>query len=80
MAAALTDLSGKSVKYTAAEVPAFEQGLKARGLPEVVVGRIIGFLTDIKNGQEDEISSDLEHLLGRQPATLHAGLKELYQL
>ena len=80
VAAALTDLSGKSVKYTAAEVPAFEQGLKARGLPEVVVGRIIGFLTDIKNGQEDEISSDLEHLLGRQPATLHAGLKELYQL
>jgi NAD(P)H dehydrogenase (quinone) len=80
VAAALTDLFGKPVKYTAAEVPAFEQGLKARGLPEVVVGRIIGFMTDIKNGQEDEISPDLEQLLGRQPATLHAGLKELYNL
>ncbi len=80
VAATLTDLSGKSVTYTAAEVPAFAQGLKARGLPEVAVGRIIGFMTDIKNGQEDEISADLAQLLGRQPATLHAGLKELYQL
>lgn len=80
VAAALTDLSGKPVQYTAAEVPAFEQGLKARGLPEVVVGRIIGFMTDIKNGQEDDISPDLAQLLGRQPVTLRAGLRELYQL
>jgi NAD(P)H dehydrogenase (quinone) len=80
VAAALTDLSGKPVKYTAAEVPAFEQGLKARGLPDVVVGRIIGFMTDIKNGQEDEISPDLEQLLGRKPATLKEGLQELYKL
>jgi NAD(P)H dehydrogenase (quinone) len=80
VAAALTEISGKPVKYTAAEVAAFEQGLKDRGLPEVVVGRISGFMTDIKNGQEDEISPDLEQLLGRQPATLTQGLKELYKM
>ena len=80
VAAALTELSGKAVPYTSAEVPAFEQGLKARGLPDVVVGRIIGFMTDIKNGQEDEISPDLEQLLGRQPASLSEGLRVLYKL
>ncbi len=80
VAAALAELSGKPVAYAPAEVSAFAQGLKGRGLPDVVVERITGFITDIKNGQEDEVSPDLERLLGRQPASLHAGLKELYQL
>ncbi|RAK62389.1 SDR family oxidoreductase [Hymenobacter edaphi] len=80
VAAALSDLSGKPVAYTAAEVPAFAQQLQGRGLPETVVERIIGFLTDIKNGQEDQVSPDLAHLLGRKPTGLRAGLKELYKL
>jgi NAD(P)H dehydrogenase (quinone) len=80
VAAVLTELAGKAVPYTAAEVPAFERGLRARGLPEVMVGRIIGFMTDIKNGQEDEVSPDLAQLLGRQPASLSEGLRTLYKL
>ena len=51
-----------------------------RGLPDVAVGRTSGFMTDIKNGQEDEISPDLAQLLGRQPARLKQGLKELYRM
>ena len=42
----------------------FEAQLKARGLPDVVARRITGFMTDIKNGQEDEVTSDLEALAG----------------
>jgi len=80
VAQVLTELSGKQVKYTPAEVSAFAQGLKGRGLPDVIVGRIIGFMTDIKNGQEDAVSPDLEQLLGRKPASLHEGLKALYKL
>ena len=80
VAAALAELSGKPVPYTPAEVPAFEQSLRARGLPDVVMGRIIGFMTDIKNGQEDEVSPDLEQLLGRPPASLREGLQALYKL
>ncbi len=78
VAAALTAIAGKTVTYTPAEVPAFEQRLKARGLPDVVIQRIVGFVTDIKNGQEDAVSPDLEKLLGRPPATLQQGLKELF--
>ena len=80
VAAALTDLAGHAVTYTPAEVPTFEQDLKGRGLPDVVIGRIVGFMTDIKNGQEDEVSPDLEQLLGRQPTTLREGVKELFKL
>ena len=80
VAATLTNLSGKEVKYTPAEKSSFEAQMKGRGLPETVVQRIIGFLTDIKNGQEEEVSPDLENLLGRKPASLQEGLKALFNL
>ena len=80
VAATLTDLSGKQVNYTSAEKTDFETQLKERGLPEIIAQRVIGFLTDIKNGQEDEVSRDLENLLGRKPASLKEGLKALYNL
>ncbi len=80
VAATLTELSGKTVNYTPAEKPAFEAGLKERGLPDVMIQRITGFITDIKNGQEDQVSPDLENLLGRKPASLKEGLKVLFKL
>ena len=80
VAAALTDLSGRPVRYTAAEKPAFEAGMRERGLPDGMIQRITDFITDIKNGQEAEVSCDLEILLGRKPTPLKAGLKELYKL
>ena len=80
VATALTSLSGKEVQYTPAEKSAFEAQLKGRGLPEIMVQRITSFLTDIKNGQEEEVSLDLENLLGRKPASLQEGLKVLFKL
>jgi NAD(P)H dehydrogenase (quinone) len=80
IAAALTELSGKEVNYTAIAKSAFELKLTEKGLPPVVIGRITGFLTDIANGQESEVTADLQELLGRKPASLREGLKVLYQL
>jgi NAD(P)H dehydrogenase (quinone) len=78
VAANLADLSGKEVSYTPAEKSVFEAQMKERSTPSAVVQKIVGFLTDIKNGQEEEVSSDLENLLGRKPASLKAGLKVLF--
>lgn len=78
VAATLSNLSGKTVTYTPAESSVFAAQLTERGVPDMVVQRIIGFLTDIKNGQEDDVSSDLENLLGRKPISLREGLKTLY--
>jgi NAD(P)H dehydrogenase (quinone) len=76
----LTDLSGKAVSYTPIEKSAFEAQMKERGVPEMMIERVTGFLTDIKNGQEEEVSPDLENLLGRKPASLREGLKVLFNL
>ncbi len=80
VAAALTRLSGRQVSYTPVEASTFGAQMLERSLPAVVVQRMIGFMTDIKNGQEDQISPDLEQLLGREPTSLEAGLKMLYKL
>jgi NAD(P)H dehydrogenase (quinone) len=80
VAATLSDLSGKKVAYTPAEKSAFETQMKERGTPDAMVQKVVGFLTDIKNGQEEEVSPDLENLLGRQPRSLKAGLKALFNL
>ena len=80
VAAALTDLSGKAVRYTPVEKAAFEGRMNERGVPDLMIQRITGFLTDINNGQEDAISPDLENLLGRKPASLKEGLKVLFKL
>jgi len=80
VAATLTDLSGKEVDYTPTEKSAFEAQMKERGVPETMLGRVVGFLTDIKNGQEEEVSPDMENLLGRKPASLKEGLKVLFNL
>jgi NAD(P)H dehydrogenase (quinone) len=80
VAATLTDLSGKKVDYTSVEKSVFEAQMQERGTPEIMVQRVVGFLTDIKNGQEAEVSPDLENLLGRSPAELQEGLKVLFNL
>ncbi|MBC7871757.1 MAG: SDR family oxidoreductase [Chitinophagaceae bacterium] len=80
VAATLSDLSGKEVNYTSAEKSAFEAQMKERGTPEVMVQKVVGFLTDIKNGQEEETSPDMENLLGRKPTSLKEGLKVLFNL
>ena len=80
VAATLTDLSGKKVNYTPAEKSAFETQMKERGTSEPAIEKVVGFITDIKNGQEEETTSELETLLGRKPATLHEGLKTLFKL
>lgn len=78
VASVLTELSGKEVKYMPVEVPAFKAMMKEKGLPELMVQKIIDFNTDIKNGQEAEVTNDLENKLGHKPASLKEGLKTLF--
>jgi NAD(P)H dehydrogenase (quinone) len=80
IATALTELSGKVVNYNNVEVEVFAAMMKQRNLPEPAIKKIVDFITDIKNNQETEISSDLELKLGRKPTELKEGLKELFEL
>ncbi|CCG99964.1 NmrA family protein [Fibrella aestuarina BUZ 2] len=80
IAAALTSLTGKPVTYTPADPIQFKSQLIGRGLPAVMAQRIVGFITDIANGQEADVTTDLETLLGRKPTSLTDGLRLLYTL
>lgn len=76
----ISKLSGKKVGYTDAEQSIFETQMKERGVPEVAIKKTVGFLTDIKNGQEAEVTTDLENALGRKSVMPETGLKELFNL
>jgi NAD(P)H dehydrogenase (quinone) len=80
VAAALTTVFGKPIRYTPVERAAFEARLQARGVPEQAIERTVGFMTDIKNGQEAAVSPELERILGRKPTSLIEGVRLLYPL
>lgn len=80
VATALTQLTGKEVKYTNIDTATFEDLMKQRNLPEPVIKKIVDFITDIKNNQEAAIYNDLEAQLGRKPTGLKDGLKTLFGL
>jgi NAD(P)H dehydrogenase (quinone) len=80
VAAALTAISGRPVAYTATDKAAFEAMMGKAGLPDARIRRIYGFYCDIRDGQLDEVSPELEALLGRQPAGLKEGLRTLFRL
>jgi NAD(P)H dehydrogenase (quinone) len=80
IATALTELSGKGVKYTDVTESAFAGMMKQRNVPDFLIQKIIDFITDIKYNQEAGISNELEIHLGRKPTGLREGLKQLFQL
>ncbi|MEO5999259.1 MAG: SDR family oxidoreductase [Chitinophagaceae bacterium] len=80
IAAALTELSGKEVKYTNVDEMAFKEMMKQRNVPEPAIQKITDFITDIRNNQEADIYNDLENKLGRKTASLKDGLKFLFEL
>jgi NAD(P)H dehydrogenase (quinone) len=75
-----SELSGRDVKYTPLEKPEFAARMRERGLPEPVIQRSIDFHSEVRNGLLDEVSPEMEHLLGRRPASLKDGLRVLFHL
>jgi NAD(P)H dehydrogenase (quinone) len=80
VARALTELSGNPVAYTPMDAPAFATSMRERGTPDIAIEHIIGFMTDIKHGQEEEVTFTLGDLLGRPPVSLKEGLQTVFAL
>lgn len=76
----LTEISGHTVGYVDAEEDTYSAQLKQFGLPEAIMYLLTGFSADIKANRFQKLSSDLELLLGRKPASLKESLKEIYSL
>jgi NAD(P)H dehydrogenase (quinone) len=73
----LSAIAGKTIAYTATDKATFETTMGKAGLSETQIQRIYGFYSDIRDGQLDQVSPELETWLGRTPSSLQTGLKEL---
>ena len=80
VANALSELSGRKVSYMPVDTATFQQKATELGIPEFAVNVVNAFITDIKNGQESKVSTDMEIALGRKPVGLKEGLKLLLGL
>ncbi|MEO8852316.1 MAG: SDR family oxidoreductase [Ginsengibacter sp.] len=80
VASVFSELSGKIITYTDADIDEFTKTLKEGNIPEQFIFIVTAFITDFKNHQYEKTTNDLEKLLGRKPATLKEALKELYKL
>jgi len=80
VAATLSELSGKKIDYVPIDRPTFEAQMSKRGMAEPMYKRIGDFYGDIRDGQLDEVTSDMEAILGRKPSSLKDGLKILFAL
>lgn len=76
----LSELSGKTITYTNANLDEFKKKLEEHHVSEKIIFIFSAFVTDFKNHQYEKATNDLEKLLGRKPATLKEALKELYKL
>ena len=80
VSAAIATLSGKAVRYTDAAPVEYQEGMRSRGLPDAVIQKISAFVADIAQGQESIVCPDLEQALGRPPASLQEGLRQIFPL
>lgn len=80
VAVALTEISGRTVDYTQVSDEDYVAEAVRAGIPEQLARRFLGFYFDIRDDQLDETSTDLQALLGREPATLQQGLRELFEV
>jgi len=74
----ISNATGLSISYHSPSEEEFKVALTAAGVPGEYVGLFAGFATAIKKGEFDEVSGDLETLLGRKPTTAAAFLSTFY--
>lgn len=78
IAAGLSRLTGQQLGYQDIPEDALRENLRDAGLPEFLIWLTLGTIRDIRAGQYDLNSRDLERLLGRAPKSLDAQLGEVF--
>lgn len=71
--------TGKTITYISPSKAEFIKTLSESGVPAEYVGLFAGFSDGIKQGEFEEVSTDLADLLGRKPTTVEAFLATVYR-
>ncbi|KVK53998.1 NAD(P)-dependent oxidoreductase [Agrobacterium deltaense] len=69
-AAALSEVTGKSIPFVVITEEVLQGGLNQAGLPDVVIGALTDIKRDFVAGKYDILTTDLERLSGRKPQRL----------
>jgi NAD(P)H dehydrogenase (quinone) len=78
VAAAISEITGQQIAYVSPAQDDYIAALNKAGVPEIYVQMLSGFGEAIKQGEFDEVSPELEHILGRKPAPFTDLLKAVY--
>lgn len=78
IARSLSAKAGYRLQYQDIPAEALGDALRSAGMPDFVIHLTLGTLADIKGGQYEIASRDLEQLLGREPASLDAMLDTVF--
>ncbi len=74
----ISEITGKQIVYVSPSVEEFTKTLTEVGVPAEYIGLFAGFSGAIKEGEFDEVSSDLSDLLGRTPVDAETFLQGVY--
>jgi NAD(P)H dehydrogenase (quinone) len=74
----ISELSGKTIPYTSPGGEIYIDTLSKAGVPKDYVGMFAGFGEAIKQGEFNNLKTDLENLLGRKPVSVKEFLAEVY--
>ena len=72
VAAALSEVLGREIRYVDAAPWSFWKRMRARGHPHAQVAVMLALYTSCRLGLAAHVSDDLERLLGRPPRDVHA--------
>lgn len=74
----LSSISGKAVPYISPDAGVYKDALTQAGVPAEYIGIFAGFAEGMKQGEFDQTSTDLAHLLGRKPQSVKEFLSGVY--
>ncbi len=78
VAALISEITGEQISYVSPDVDEFTDSLTRAGVPAEYIGLFAGFSQAAKQGEFENVTNNLETLLGRKPASVKAYLQLVY--
>ena len=74
----LSDITEEEINYVSPDVDTFKTTMASNGVPEDIIGMMLGFSLGIAQGEFNSESKDLEYLLGRKHRAVANLLEQIY--
>lgn len=78
IAAIISNITGKTIRYTSPSVEEFNKTMTEAGVPEEYIALFAGFSQAISQGEIDKTNSVIEELIGRKATSVEEYLRKVY--